>query len=649
MKDSRKMRLTEGTGNFVPPPNGLPLLVGMTLEEYDNYVELYGEDDYTPECIVLDSETIASIQDDISNFLTELSDYNTNTYYSDDDEPSYETYTTNMYAIRDGNEYLIELVDGYYEGVQVLVRRDFNDLSSDLKKKVEDFLDYLQFKYALTKVSVSNTSNGEQFISKQSDDYVDLDESKKAREAVLNLKKKVYTYAILTPENPNLKVLTDEERREYTSNPLGYNKKKVEQLKNLLRDGAINGVERDGDNISPHIPYVQIRGSYGKQVVETPDGEKIILPPEHFFMLLNLQESEVEGIAEMFKQQSFIYGINHEDGTREVYTYTMKYSKSGKTIVGYNKQGKLINPTSDPSNQTASDYYSKSKGYKWSFEFTDDAWNDEDIDLDEIWDIEDDEAIKESLTENSAFRRFNKRKQAYKLNESNKVSKALWGDYYNKIRTFAIISTERPLVMTMNVSSNRKRTELLKKYLKDGMFQAIEVDGEVVQDIVNNFGEKEEFPNYKKIDGMYEESEHSFMIMNISLKSAKAIAKTFGQESFFYGKVSQVTDNMKDYKDATRATTATIEYWKATKIVKNKDLSPTISDYKLIEVSNRVDSVDDALSYYSKHKGNKFTIKMKEFESLHEIMNEEYLEQSLDDSVSGKNQYFARQLAYKKK
>ena len=385
MKNDKKVRLTEGTGNFVPPPSGLPLLVGMTLNEYDNYVELYGEEEYTPDCIVLDDETIASIQDDISDFLSKLSDYNADTYYSDDNDSSYEIYTSNMYAIRDGNEELIELVDGYYEGVQVLVRKSFNDLSNDLKKKVEDFLDYLQFKYALTKVSISSTSNGEQFISKQNSDYGDLD-------------------------------------------------------------------------------------------------------------------------------------------------------------------------------------------------------------------------------------------------ESNKVSKVLWGDYYNKIRTFAIISAENPLVMTMNISSNRERTELLKKYLKDGVFQAIEVDGEVVQDIVNDFGEKEEYPNYKKIDGMYEESEHSFMIMNISLKSAKAIAKTFGQESFFYGKVTQITDNMKDYRYTTRATTATIEYWKATKIVKNKDLSPTISDYKLIEVSNRVNSVNDALNYYSKYKGNKFTIKTKEFESVCEILDEDALE-----------------------
>lgn len=441
MKNDKKVRLTEGTGNFVPPPSGLPLLVGMTLDEYDNYVELYGEEEYTPDCIVLDDETIASIQDDISDFLSKLSDYNADTYYSGDNDSSYEIYTSNMYAIRDGNEELIELVDGYYEGVQVLVRESFNDLSNDLKKKVEDFLDYLQFKYALTKVSISSTSNGEQFISKQNSDYGDLDE---------------------------------------------------------------------------------------------------------------------------------------------------------------------------------------------------------------IWNVEDDDAIKESLSENSAFRRFNKRKQAYRLSESNKVSKVLWGDYYNKIRTFAIIRAENPLVMTMNISSNRERTELLKKYLKDGVFQAIEVDGEVVQDIVNDFGEKEEYPNYKKIDGMYEESEHSFMIMNISLKSAKAIAKTFGQESFFYGKVTQITDNMKDYRYTTRATTATIEYWKATKIVKNKDLSPTISDYKLIEVSNRVNSVNDALNYYSKYKGNKFTIKMKEFESLCEILDEAALEHSLDDSVSGKNQYLARQLAYKK-
>ena len=237
-----------------------------------------------------------------------------------------------------------------------------------------------------------------------------------------------------------------------------------------------------------------------------------------------------------------------------------------------------------------------------------------------------------------------------KLEESNKVNKALWGDYYNEIRTFAILSAENPLVMTLGIKSNRERTKLLKKYLKEGNFEAVEVDEELVSEIRNDLGDNPDYIDYKKINGVYsDEPEHSFMVMNISLKSAKAISKLFGQESFFYGKVTQVTDDMKNYSYTSRSTTATIEYWKATRVVKDKELNSTISDYKRVEVSNRVDSINDAISFYSQHKGSKFSIRMKEFESLKEIYDENFLRDSLDDTRSNKNQYLARQFIYRRR
>lgn len=252
----------------------------------------------------------------------------------------------------------------------------------------------------------------------------DLEEDKrKAQKTILNQKtpsgKFVATYAILTSDNPSEKVMTDEELHKYYENPMKYNNEKRAELKRLLRDGVINSIEKDGSNVEYHIPYVKIRGKYGETKIVNNQGKEVILPPEHSFLLLNVQVGEAEGIAKRFKQQSFIYGINHDDGTREVYTYTMKYSSKTKEITGYTKQGELIEPNADPSNQNAEDYYSISKGYKWSFDFIDDAWDDTDVDLSEIRDVKNIDSMKESLKENSAFRRFNKRKSAYRLRPSD--------------------------------------------------------------------------------------------------------------------------------------------------------------------------------------------------------------------------------------
>lgn len=153
--------LTEGTNNFTPPPNGLPLLYGMTLEEYDNYVELYSEDDmeFDPGCIVLTDEQIEDLQNDIGKFLRDIDNYNEETYDPYKDDESYDIYWRNHYAIQDGNKYVIELDDGYYEGFYVLIRKSYNDLSKDIQEKIKDFLDYLKFKYLLTSSSSKSNYN----------------------------------------------------------------------------------------------------------------------------------------------------------------------------------------------------------------------------------------------------------------------------------------------------------------------------------------------------------------------------------------------------------------------------------------------------------------------------------------------------------
>lgn len=162
-----KKRLTEGANNFISPPDGLPLLYGMTLEEYDNYVELYSQDDmeFDPGCIVLTDGQIEDLKNDIKKFLNNIGEYNEENYDPNKDDESYDIYWANYYAIQDGNKYVIELDDGYYEGFYILVRKSYNDLSKDIQEKIKDFLDYLKFKYLLTTASFKNG-----YLSKDTDD-----------------------------------------------------------------------------------------------------------------------------------------------------------------------------------------------------------------------------------------------------------------------------------------------------------------------------------------------------------------------------------------------------------------------------------------------------------------------------------------------
>ena len=439
-------------------------------------------------------------------------------------------------------------------------------------------------------------------------------ESNQVKKTVYNANKRIKTFAIITAENPiNYDRCNDETLPSTVALSRQENNERMRALKNTLKASRLNY----DDSVDKWFNYSKVIGNYG--------GSK-----EHSLIVYNITLEEVKNLCKSFNQESFIYGIHDENTDNlEVYTYVAIINCNAKKVVDYKVGDKAADLNSD---RDITQGYTRKNDFKFSYVFPDTAW-------DSVWEIRDDNKFLSSLHENSSgFQRYKDRHGAYKVVESNKVSKALWGDYYNKIRTFAIISAENPYVDSHKWSSNSERTAALKKLLRDGYYSF----GDIERSIVNDDETHEDHINYKKLLGVFDgEKENSFMIFNISLKDAKWISGLFGQRSFFYGKVGKIDEN-------GTLTPTVFQYWEATKVVKDKEGNPTIADYKLIEESTSVETVDDAIAFYSKHKGTRFKINMDVFETLHEILDEEECECALNDSLKGSDRYYSRQLMYKK-
>ena len=95
-----KELLTEGTANFKPSPENLPLLVGLTEDEYEYNKSYYGDDDYDTDFAVLDSYQLDELKKDINEFVMSLESYNEETYDEDyGSNPNYDIYVDNKYTI----------------------------------------------------------------------------------------------------------------------------------------------------------------------------------------------------------------------------------------------------------------------------------------------------------------------------------------------------------------------------------------------------------------------------------------------------------------------------------------------------------------------------------------------------------------------
>lgn len=219
-------------------------------------------------------------------------------------------------------------------------------------------------------------------------------------------------------------------------------------------------------------------------------------------------------------------------------------------------------------------------------------------------------------------------------NRYRRVKRSLFGDPTGKIQTFAIISPENPLGL-----KNSTKEEWIEKYKKwesnprEYNKKALDsLKTELLADRIKNNGDtamKMGGFNYVQIKGKYEQYEKTFIIFNIPLADAKIIARDYGQESFFWGKVSNQED-----------TPSRIGYYVSTNACKT---------YKLVEVSNTIWDVTDAQDFFSKY-GFKYKIAMREFgDDVTPVEDTSEFEESFDEKRTFKSRALHRREAYRKK
>lgn len=187
--------------------------------------------------------------------------------------------------------------------------------------------------------------------------------------------------------------------------------------------------------------------------------------------------------------------------------------------------------------------------------------------------------VNSSLEEGNKFRRMNR---------------TLFGGRDDKIKTFAIISTENPLGW-----KNSDEQEFKGKYLawtkdksKYNREQIINAKEEFLIKQITRTGDdtlKYGAFSYVPIKGSYGEKEKSFFIFNIPFEDAKEIARNYGQESFFFGKVKNGEMQVAYYETDDACKT-----------------------YHRKEISNTITNEKDAEDFFSKY-GVKYRINLNYF------------------------------------
>lgn len=181
-------------------------------------------------------------------------------------------------------------------------------------------------------------------------------------------------------------------------------------------------------------------------------------------------------------------------------------------------------------------------------------------------------------------------------NKSTRLKTALF-NRGSKVRTFALISAENPLNIQATAEENNKYTNKMKEYLKKMAL------------------------NYIQVEGMYNRSERSFMIVNLAFSDAEFLASTFQQESFFFGSING------------------IYYY---------ELDESTGKYTVIDKAREVNTMQDAENFFTRHGDYKFSIYLDYFNEALDIPDDYELDISLDDSRTPFGRFLHRKRIYKK-
>lgn len=212
-------------------------------------------------------------------------------------------------------------------------------------------------------------------------------------------------------------------------------------------------------------------------------------------------------------------------------------------------------------------------------------------------------------------------------NRYRRVKRALFGDSTGKIKTFAIISAMNPLGFK-NATDEEAREKFRQwssnknkynKNAKDEMRRIIQKNGDTAMRM-GHF-------DYVDIYGKYNNAERSFFIFNIPFIDAESLAKAYGQESFFYGKILDGKTQIAYYK--------------------TEDACKT---YHRVGITDTVSLEDrDAEDFFSKY-GFNFRINMQAFgDEVADIENEYEFEESFSSERTFMSRAMHRRMAYEKK
>lgn len=212
-------------------------------------------------------------------------------------------------------------------------------------------------------------------------------------------------------------------------------------------------------------------------------------------------------------------------------------------------------------------------------------------------------------------------------NRYRRVKRALFGDSTGKIKTFAIISAMNPLGFK-NATDEEAREKFRQwssnknkhnKNAKDEMRRIIQKNGDTAMRM-GHF-------DYADIYGMYNNAERSFFIFNIPFADAESLAKAYGQESFFYGKILDGKTQIAYY-----------------------ETDDACKSYHRVGITDTVSLEDkDAEDFFSKY-GFKFRINMQAFgDDVRDIENEYEFEESFSPELTFMSRAMHRRRAYKNK